>query len=259
VHAFFARYYHPANASLVVAGDVSPDETFEAVDRYFGEVPPGPRVDRMVTAPVRLAGDRRLVLEDRVEYPRLYIAWHSPALFAADDAELDLAADVLANGQTSRLYRLLVRERRVAMDVAAYQSSRELSGLFQVVATAATADGLAAIDAAMREEVRRLATEGPSADEMVRAVAQVEAHFVYRLQTIGGFNGRSDQLNAYNTFLGDPGRFDRDLDRYRRATSASVREAMSRWLATSASATLSVVPRGRPHLALADSQPAELG
>ena len=113
VQAFFRTYYHPANASLVLAGDVDTGRAFDLAERYFGEIPTGAK-PRAVTAAASLDRERRLVLEDRVELARVYLAWHSPAMFARHDAEMDLAADLLANGKTSRLYRSLVYERRIA-------------------------------------------------------------------------------------------------------------------------------------------------
>jgi zinc protease len=257
VRDFFTRYYHPGNASLVLGGDITADEGFAAAERYFGGLSAGPHVDQPEVVEPRLAAEVRLVLEDRIEFPRLYLAWHSPRMVAAEDAELDLAADVLANGKTSRLYRTLVHERRAALDVSAYQSSRELSGVFQVVATATTPEGLPAIERAIRDEIASMASEGPTPAEMERALAQAVAHFVYRLQSLGGFNGRSDQLNAYNVFLGEPGYFDRDLARYRAATGEGLRSAVDRWLVQRPAAALSVVPHGRRDLALPGSIPAE--
>ena len=142
VRAFFETYYHPGNASLTLAGDIESDRALALADQYFGEIPRGPASPPVLTAPLANAS-RSLVLEDRVELPRLYLGWHSPAMFAAGDAELDLAADVLAHGKTSRLYRQLVYEQRVATDVSAYQHSRELSGVFQVACTAAAGVALA--------------------------------------------------------------------------------------------------------------------
>jgi zinc protease len=257
VRDFFARFYHPANASLVLAGDISVDEGVEAADRYFGGIPAGPAVTRPEAALPAATVETRLVLEDRIEFPRLYLAWHSPRLMAEGDAELDLVADVMANGKTSRLYQHLVRDRRIALDVSAYQSSRELSGTFQLAATSATPDGLPEIDRALREELASIALNGPTAAELERALAQAEAHFVYRLQTIGGFNGRSDQLNAYNVFLGEPDAFDRDLGRYRAATADGVRATAERWLTSVPPVALSVVPMGRTDLALPDSRRVE--
>jgi zinc protease len=256
VHAFFRSYYHPANASLVLAGDIEAGRAFDLASRYFGEIGAGLDVGRL-SAPVDpLEDETRLVLEDRVEFPRLCLAWRSPALFGPLDAELDLAADLLANGKTSRLYQTLVVERRLALDVAAYQGSRELTGIFQLAATAAPGRTLTEIDAVVTDELARLADRGPEPDELERGRAQVEAQFVYRLQTIGGFSGKSDQLNAYNVFFGTPDRFGDDLERYRVATSDSVRAAVDRHLAPRQRVALSVVPRGRTDLALERSAPA---
>ncbi len=205
--------------------------------------------------PFRQPPSAACVIEDRVELPRLYMTWHSPALFASDDAALDLVAEVLAGGKTSRLYRTLVYEERIATEMAASQNSRELGGFFQVVATAAPGRTLEELERAMTREIARLAAEGPTPLELERCLAQAEAHFVYRLQTVGGFGGKSDQLNAYNVFLGDPGYFDRDLDRYRVATPSDVQRAAQAWLHPDARILLSVVPKGRGALALAQSDP----
>lgn len=249
VHAFFTTFYHPANASLALAGDIETEQAFDLAEQFFGDLLPGPVPDP-VRAEAALATSANLVLEDRVELPRLYLSWHSPAMFAAGDADLDVIADVLAHGKTSRLYKQLVYERRIATDVSAYQHSRELGGVFQMSCTAAAGVALAELDAAIRTAVSQVATGGPTADEMARALAQNEAQFLYRLQTIGGFGGKSDQLNAYNTYLGDPGYFDRDRQRYLDVTADGAAAAARRWLLDAPLVSLSVVPRGRRELAL---------
>ena len=257
VHAFFQRYYHPANASIALAGDIDPDAALALVRAYFEEIPAGPRVE-----PVRVAaaldGEQRLWLEDRVELPRLYISWLTPAMFAAEDAELDLAADLLANGKTSRLYRRLVFDERIATDVSASQNSREIGGFLQLAATAAPGHALAELERVMLDEIARLAAEGPTSQEIDRGRVQAESQFMFRLQTVGGFGGKSDQLNAYNVFMGDPAYFDRDLARYNGATAASVRQAAETYLQPSRRVTLSVVPRGRIELAIPDSISAKV-
>jgi zinc protease len=256
VHAFFQTYYLPRNASLALAGDVDTEEALAMATRYFGDLDAGdepPRVE--VTPPAAVAAERRLLLEDRVELPRLYLSWHSPALFAADDAELDLVAEMLASGKTSRLYRTLVYEERIATEIAASQNSRELGGYFQIIATAAPGRTLAELQQAMSRAIDAFVADGPTPAEMERCLAQAEANFIYRLQTVGGFGGKSDQLNAYNVFVGDPGFFDRDLDRYRHATPASMQRVAGQWLRPAQCVSLSVVPKGRIDLALPDSQP----
>ena len=256
-HAFFRRYYHPRNASLVIAGDVRSEEAIDQARTYFDEIPAGPPA-QPVTADAYLAGDARLRLEDRVELPRLFLAWHSPAMFAPGDAELDLVADLLANGKSSRLYRTLVYERRIATDVSAIQNSREMSGVCQITATAAPGHTLAELDEVIQAEIDRFLRDGATDDEIERGLAQTEAQFIGRLQTLGGFGGKSDQLNAYAVFLNDPGYLPRDLDRYRRATRASLHAAARQVFEGAARVVLSVVPLGRGELAVGGSTPVEV-
>jgi zinc protease len=254
VHAFLRAYYHPRNASLTIAGAVDADRAFALAREYFEEIEPGPDVPPVRAPLPALAREERRLVEDRVELPRLYLAWHTPALFEAGDAELDLVADLLANGKTSRLYRTLVYERRLATEVAASQNSRELSSFFQIVVTAAPGRSLAEIDTVITEEIARVQADGPDEDEMTRSFVQAEAHFVQRLQTVGGFGGKSDQLNAYNMFLGDPGYFGRDMARYRGATAVALRNAMRRHLSPGTRVAVSVVPSGHLELGLPGSR-----
>jgi zinc protease len=259
VKAFFQTYYRPRNASLALAGAIGTDAALSLADKYFGSIEAGeepPAVN--VAEPTVPAGDVRLLLEDRVELPRLYLAWHSARLFSAGDAEMDLVAEILAGNKTSRLYRALVYEQRIATEVAASQNSREIGGFFQVVATAAPGRTLEELDAAITREIAAFAAAGPTPGEMERGLAQAESHFIYRLQTVGGFGGKSDQLNAYNVFLGDPNYFDADLERYRRASSAAIQDEARRSLSPERRVALSVVPRGRTDLALAGSSPVSV-
>lgn len=256
VSAFFRNYYHPGNASLALAGAISTDKALELVRKYFEELPAGPTVGPVVPPAVPLQpAEIRLVHEDRIKLPRLYLAWRSPALFAEGDAAYDAIAEVLAGGKTSRLYRTLVHEKHIALDVTALQQSRELDGMFQVIVTATPGVTLDTVAAAIDAELANLMDHGPTADEMSRSLAQAEAQFIYRLQTVGGFNGKSDQLNAYNVYISDPGYFEADLERYRRLSIDDVRTAARR-LAPSQRVALSVVPIGETSLALADSTKA---
>jgi zinc protease len=258
VRRFFTTYYHPANASLSLAGDIDIDGALALAETYFGELPAGPSVEAVRPETPPLSCETRLFLEDRVELPRLYLAWLTVPMFAPGDADLDLAADILANGKTSRLYRRLVFEERIATDVSAAQNSREVAGFVQVAATAAPGHSLEEIEAVIAEEIQKLAADGPTEDEVERGRVQSEAQFMFRLQTVGGFGGKSDQLNAYNTFLGDPGFFDRDLARYRTVTIASLQEAAARYLQHEQRVALSIVPKGRPELALPASEPVDV-
>jgi zinc protease len=254
VRAFFRRYYHPANASIAIAGDVDLDQALDRVEAHFGDIPAGEPVGPVQPTPAHALATRR-VIEDRVELPRIYLGWLTPALHADGDAELDLLADVLAGGKASRLYRALVYEQRIATEVAAYQNSRELGSFFQVVATAVPGVSLGTLETAIRRELARIRDEALDADELRRSLAMTESAFVSRLQSVGGFGGKSDQLNSYNVFLGDPGYFAQDLERYRRADGRAIQAAARAWLDDRWCGTLSVVPLGALELAAPGSEP----
>jgi zinc protease len=205
-------------------------------------------------APASLPADARLLLEDRVELPRLYLAWHSPAMFAPGDADLDLAADILASGKTSRLYQALV-----------YGPSRDRGGgvpEFPRGEQLLPGDRHRRARAHPRRDrvgdgrgVEAVCERGTDRRGARPRLAQAEAQFVYRLQTVGGFGGKSDQLNAYHVYLGDPGYFRQDLDRYRTATRETVRRAVADWLVSQPRVTLSVVPRGDHRVAAPGAAP----
>ena len=257
VQAFFRQFYHPANASLAIAGDINADAVLELVDQYFGTCPAGPAPRPVAQAPSR-AIPARLILEDRVELPRLYAAWLTPAIYADGDADLDLASEILGGGKPSRLYRRLVYDERIATDVSASQNSRELGGFGAIIVTAVPGVGLDLVERVVAGELETFAREGPGRDELDRAKALNETAFVSRLQRVGGFGGRSDQLNSYNVWRGDPGYFASDLDRYRRATTQSIRQAVARHLTPDGQVMLSVVPAGHPELAVTGSTPVEV-
>jgi zinc protease len=254
VRAFFETYYHPGNASIVVAGDVETERTLGLVQDYFSAIPRGPVPDRPREA-ASLEGEIRQMMEDRIELPRLYMAWHSPSLFGEGDAVLDLSSDILGGGKSSRLYRALVYDRRLAFDVAAVQSSREMAGFFQVVVTATPGSALAEVEQVISAEIARLAERGPTEAELERAKTDIEAQFIYNLQTVGGFGGTSDQLNSYNTYVGDPGYFDTDLARYQAVTADEVKRWIGCTLDPNRRVVLSAVPLGRAGVALPDSNP----
>ena len=243
VRRFFQRYYHPANASLVVAGDVEPDAVIRRIESLYGDIPAGEPVGRL-TPPAVQPVPRRMRMDDRVELPRLYLPWPSPPVFPVGDGALYVTADLLANGRPTRLYRRLIHDRRIAVELAAGQTSRELGGTFQVIASAAPGHTLEELEAAIHDEIARFADEGPTADEIERGRAQAETAFVYRVQALGGFGGKADQLNAYHTYLGTADWFQRDLDRYLHASPGDLRDTARRWLASDRATALAVVPAG---------------
>lgn len=246
---FFKRFYGPNNASLSIAGDIDPAKTRTLVEKWFSDIPPGPPVPPMGAPVAFLGAEKRLVLEDKVQLPRLYMVWHSPAYYRPGDAEMDVAASVLAGGKNSRLFKRLVYELQIAQDVSAYQASQQLSSTFNIVATARSGRTLAELEKVITEELQRLLLEGPEKREVERAVNQYEASFLRRLEAVGGFGGKADQLNAYYTQTGNPDYFQEDLARYKALDPTDVQSAVRTVLREDQRVVLSVVPTGKPELA----------
>jgi len=242
VKEFFVRYYTPNNLSLAIAGDFDPAEAKKLVAKYFGDLPPGPALDRPARWVPTLDAPRVFEVNDRVSLERVYLGWPMPEYFAPGDAELTLASRILTDGLSSRLNRALVYDRQLASGVSAFTLGAEISGLFVVTATARPGASLAEIEQIIAQEIGRLAKEGPTPAELDRAKTKYESEFISGLERIGGFGGKADVLNQYNTFLGDPGKLDEDLARYRRATADDVRQAVARWLDTPNRAVLRFHP-----------------
>ncbi len=250
VRNFFRTYYTPNNATLAIAGDIAPREARALVERYFGDIPRGPSVTRPTPPAVLLPADVIATLEDRVQLPRVYNAWHTVKAFAPDDAGLDVLANVLAGGRSSRLYRRLVYELQIASDVVAFQDGSRLDGKFELWTTARPGHALPELQRVVDEEVRKLAETGPTAREVARAQNTFEAQFLSRMERVGSFGGKADQLNFYNYFVGTPDYFQRDLDRYLKVTPADVQRIARAYLVGAHRVVISVVPQGKPELAV---------
>ena len=248
VRGFFRTYYTPNNATLAIAGDITPRATRQLVERYFGDIPRGPAVTRPEPPAVQLGADVYATIEDRVQVPRVYDAWHTVKAFADGDATLDVLANVLAGGRSSRLYKRLVYELQIATDVVAFQDGGRIDGKFELWATARLGHDLTELERVIDEEVRKIAQAGPTPREVERAQNSFEAQFLSRMERVGGFGGKADQLNFYNYFVGTPDYFEKDLDRYRKVTAAEVQQAARRYLADAHRVVLSVVPQGKPEL-----------
>lgn len=242
VSDFFRRFYTPNNASLSIAGDINPAEARMLVERYFGPIKRGPEVTKPNPPRPMLEKEKRMTMEDRVSLSRIYMTWHTEPQYTSNDAPLDQLAFVLAGGKGSRLYKSLVYDKQIAQDVSAFHNSRELAGQFQIAVTAKPNVKLEDIEQAVDEEIAKLKTEPPTTEEMERAYNARESAFTYGLQTVGGFGGKSDQLNAYAVFLNQPGYFQQDLVRYRNVKPADVMTVANGYL-TDKRLILTVMPR----------------
>jgi zinc protease len=239
---FFKKYYAPNNASLVIAGDIDFDRTRALVEKWFGEIPRETMVEPIAPPAAILTGVQKKTLTDKVSLPRLYLAWLTPRFYAPGDSALDITSSVLAGGKNSRLYKRLVYDMQIAQDVSAFQQSGALGSQFQIVATARSGHTAAELQKVIDEELDRLRRDGPEPREVQRAINQMEASFYQRMERVGGFGGKADQLNAYDFAGGGPDYFAEDLARYTSLSPADIQSAAVSWLPADRRVELVVEP-----------------
>jgi zinc protease len=242
---FFRTYYAPNNASLVVAGDIDLEEARRLVEKWFSEIPRGAPVPPIAPPPATLDRVVRKTLPDRVQLPRLYLAWHTPRAYAPGDAAMDLVASLLASGKNSRLFKRLVYDMQIAQDVFAFQQSQALGSQFLVVATARPGQSLERIREVIDEEIARLGGAKPlDVRELERARTQIEASFYRSMERVGGFYGKANQLNQYYYATGMPDYFEEDVSRYRAIAPNDIQSAVTFYLPQDRRVELSIVPEG---------------
>ena len=225
VKSFFRRFYTPNNASLAIVGDFDPDDARSLVEKYFADIPPGPHVERPLRMDSSLSGAVDIASYDRVQLPRLYMTWPTVPAFSDEQPALDILAAVLGDGRSSRMYRSLVYEKRSARDVNVFHHDQEIAGEFIVQATANPDHSLDELETELLRQLDDIRSGNLAEREIRRAVNRIQASHVFQLERSGGFGGRADQLNYYNTYTGDPAFINKDLDRYMAVTVEDVRRA----------------------------------
>ncbi|HKW64636.1 MAG TPA: pitrilysin family protein, partial [Candidatus Acidoferrum sp.] len=223
VRNFFKLYYAPNNASLAIVGDFEPEHAKELVEKYFGPLKRGEEVPRITAKTPPITAERRAVIQDNVQLPRVYEAWLTSPIFKPGDAEADLVATVLGGGKSSRLYKKLVYEKQIALDVAANQQSLMLGSEFQVQATARPGVKPEDLEKAINAELDAFRTSGPTEEELKRARNVLESRIIEGLETLGGFGGVADRLNSYNHYLSTPDFLSADIARYENASVESLK------------------------------------
>ncbi|MEK6675571.1 MAG: pitrilysin family protein [Planctomycetota bacterium] len=250
VKDFFATNYVPNNASLCVTGDFDPAKIKPLIAGLFGTIPPGHEPPHAAAAPVKLDQVKRATMLDKVQLPMVAMCFHSPSSYQEGDAEMDLVAAVLTQGKTSRLYKRLIYDDKIAVDVSAYQDSNQLGSMFRVDVLAKPDADLAQIEKAVDEEIAKLVEKGPTPDELEQRKATIELTMLEGLQQI---EAKADQLNEYEYYWGEPNSFKRDLDRYRNATV----EKVQRWAKNVLTPNARVVMRVLPEMPERESTPRD--
>jgi zinc protease len=245
VKSFFRLYYAPTNATIAIVGDFQPAEAKRLVTKYFGDLPRGAPIERPAIPSTPLTAPKRLVYEDQVQVPQLYVIWPTVSEKHDDSFPLTFLGEILTASRTSRLTKALVYDQQSAASVSAGQENTEDIGLFAALVTPRPGHTLTAIEASMDSVIERLKRDGPTADEMTKAAAGLEFGLVSSLES--NF-GKSNMLNRGLVFHGDPGHFRTEYTKMKAVTAADVRRVANQYLGANR-VVLSIVPAGQPNQA----------
>jgi len=230
VRAWFNKYYGAANTVIVLAGDITPAEGRELVEKYFGDIQPGPALKKMRDwVPDRVANTNE-VMYDQVAQTRSYQCWAVPGRTSRDRAMLELAAYVLGDGKSSRLYKALILESQLAVELAVEVEPEELASIFTIDTTLRPGASLQEVNSIIEQEMADFLAVGPGEEELKRARTKIGASVIRGLETVGGFTGKATTLAEGELYDGDPAFITTLLAWINQATGEEVRDAARRWL-----------------------------
>ena len=241
VKSFFRLYYAPNNATLAIVGDFDPAQTKAWIQKYFGDLPKGQTVQRPSVPLGKLTANKRLVYEDRVQVPRLYIQWPTVGFKNDDSYALSLMASILSGSRTSRLQKALVYDSPKASGLFSFQNSSEDVGVFQLTVIPRPEATLTELEVAVDEILQKFRAEGPTAEELQKAKSGLELNFLRGLESN---LGKAEQLNGGSVFYGNPGYFSTNYQKTLAVTAADVKRVANQYL-TRSRIVLSVVPKGK--------------
>lgn len=247
--AFFLRWYGPNNATLTIGGDLNVDKTLAMVNKYFGSIPRGPEVELPEKPSFTIDEDRYISLEDNVHLPLVYMSYPTVSVRHEDEAPLDLLSSILGGGKTSLLYKNLVKNQ-LAVQASVSHPCAELACTFNMLALPHPASGksLADMEKVIRDTLIEFEARGVEDDDLTKAKAEMEANFVFGLQSVAG---KVSQLAANETFTGNPNYIEQDIARYANVTKADVMRVYQKYIKDKHGVIMSIVPKGQKNLVAA--------
>lgn len=230
VQEWFKTYYGPNNVTVVIAGDITPEVAREKVEKYYGDIPAGPPIAKQEAWIAKRTGTHRGWVQDRVPQARLYRIWNVPEFGSPEEAQLDLAAEILGQGKTSRLYKRLVYKDQTATSATSTNDTSEIGGQFDFTLTAVPGGDLSKVEKAADEELQNFLKNGPTPAELQLAKTQILGRYARIVERIGGFGGKSDLLARCQAFKSNPDCYKDYLKWVKAATPATVKKAAIDWL-----------------------------
>ena len=239
VSDFFKTYYSPNNASLVIGGDIEYDSTLKLVKKYFGEIPKGKPIPNISIPKVELNESKKIVHQDNIQLSKLYLTWETTKSYDTDDATLDILSDILTGSKNGKLFKSLVFEKQIAQDISSFQYSANLTGMFIIVATSKPGVSLETLKTEIQKILKEVMQDGVSEKEFNRSINTVKSSFIYSLQNL---NSIVNQINNYNTNLGEPNSFVYDLSRFQKLKPNAIKDVANKYLSNNF-VELHIVPK----------------
>ncbi|HEY6250125.1 MAG TPA: pitrilysin family protein [Candidatus Angelobacter sp.] len=224
--AFFHKYYVPSNTVIALVGDLKPSEVFPIVEKYFGRIPAAPRPDPLTTIEPAQFAERKVILRESSQ-PIYLEGYHRPGYHDPDDAVYEVISDLVSQGRTSRLYRSLVRDKKIAAVAAGFSGfpGQKYPNLFAFFAFPVPPHTPDELELAIHEEIDRLKSQDVSDDELQMVKTRAKADLIRRLADNEGLAG---QLAFYQTRYGDWRELFRDVERIDKVTKADIRRVATR-------------------------------
>ncbi len=227
---WFRTHYGPNNAVLVLAGDIDAKTARPMVERWFGQIPPGPTPARFASPVPARSETTRQTLTDKVATTRLVRAWALPGQNTPGLAALEVGLATLGGGPTSLLFDRLVRTERLAVGVSASVAGWEGASLALISAEVRPGVDPATVEKRIDELLADWKAKGPSAEELARVTTRAVGGTIRGLEQVGGFGGKGQALAEGAVFAGNPADYKRQLAEIAAATPESVKAAAARWL-----------------------------
>ena len=254
VKAYYEHFYGPNNATLVLAGDFSPDSVKVLINKYFGEIKSHGEVAKRTAMVPTLQKTLKFYHEDNfANVPEITMVWPAPQSYQKETYALDFLAKILADGKKAPLYKVLVKEKKLTSNTSAYNNSSELAGEFTITIRANEGKSLKEIEDAVFEAFERFEKEGITENDIERVKASSEKNFY---EGISSVFGKSIQLAFYNTFLNDPGYIEKDIENIKAVTLNDVKMAYEKYIKGKAHIVTSFVPKGKTDMIAEGSIPA---
>jgi zinc protease len=230
VHDWFKTYYGPNNAVLCISGDVNPEEIKAKVEKYYGDLPPGPPISKHTAWIAKMTGSHTQIAQDRVPQAMLIKVWNVPEWGTEAGTYLQLFGEILGRGKTSRLYKRLVYDEQIATEVSCSANLSEIAGQFYVQIIAKPGMDLEKIKTDVDEELAKILREGITEKELKRVQTNRYASFVRGIERIGGFGGKSDILAMNQVYGGSPDYYKTTMNWAQNASIKNINETAKEWL-----------------------------